>query len=478
MRIIVFESAKSIALARPLTPFHNLFLMVDQKSKVASALALKKSTLNLITGSLVPHKTMTPEETVDKPICPESTIDSAPRRDFIRRAALVTASAGVGGILLGSEGKLLPRAAAKADGICYKCSALAVNTVFCGCNPKFAISGTLATSDSTLTAVAVGGYAQACCYPICSIPPCGPTGVLGEAVCGNGIVGIVCKGTGVWAITSHPEAIPLVARGGKCQVSPLQEWQNPSGTLSAVTAAGGLALGGISTCGFELRVNAPNQNGVQIEGPSSGIGAALVFQTTCTSGGPIQGWQILDTGSRASQGAHKLNIRNLNNSKDIFTICGPNCHVGIGVTSPQRVLCVNGRIHTQCGMGLGTQTINTTLAINGSISMKSRVVSATTTLSLSDYTVLANASSGAFKITLPSVASTAGACNGMILFVKKIDASANAVTIAAASTDTIEGNATIALKKQYDSLQLVSNNSSGAHEWYILQSAKCGVAVS
>jgi hypothetical protein len=110
--------------------------------------------------------------------------------------------------------------------------------------------------------------------------------------------------------------------------------------------------------------------------------------------------------------------------------------------------------------------------------MKSRQVKSATTLSLSDYTVLANASSAAFTITLPAVSSTAGACNGMVLFIKKIDSSTNPVTVAASGSDTIEGNSSIVLKKQYDSLQLISNNSSGTHEWFILQSAKCGTAVA
>jgi hypothetical protein len=161
-----------------------------------------------------------------------------------------------------------------------------------------------------------------------------------------------------------------------------------------------------------------------------------------------------------------------------FSVNKCNNHVGIGVSNPCRVLCVNGRIHTNCGMGLGTQTINTTLAINGSVSMKSRRVSSTATLTLSDYTILASASTAAFTITLPSVASTAGACNGMILFIKKIDSSTNAVTISAASSDTIEGNTSIVLKKQYDSVQLVSNNTSGAHEWFILSGVKCGAVIS
>ncbi len=52
----------------------------------------------------------------------------------------------------------------------------------------------------------------------------------------------------------------------------------------------------------------------------------------------------------------------------------------------------------------------------------------------------------------------------MIVFIKKTDSSTNAVTVAAASGDTIEGSASKALSKQYDALQLTSN---GAHEWFL-----------
>jgi PBP1b-binding outer membrane lipoprotein LpoB len=133
-------------------------------------------------------------------------------------------------------------------------------------------------------------------------------------------------------------------------------------------------------------------------------------------------------------------------------------------------------------MGLGTQTINTTLAINGSISMKSRLVKSATALTLSDYAVAANASSGAFTITLPAISSTAGACNGMVLFIKKVDNSVNSVTLTASGKDTIESSSSIVLSKQYDSIQLISNNavtnSVGGNEWLILQSAKCGALLT
>jgi hypothetical protein len=74
-----------------------------------------------------------------KLIC-ESTIESAPRRDFIRKAAMVTAAAGVGGLILGGTGvkkSVIPSSSAAIDCTviagCYLNSRIdvAVNTDLC-----------------------------------------------------------------------------------------------------------------------------------------------------------------------------------------------------------------------------------------------------------------------------------------------------------------------------------------------------------
>jgi len=105
-----------------------------------------------------------------------------------------------------------------------------------------------------------------------------------------------------------------------------------------LTNQGNLGVG-TSTPGFRLHVTAPNQLGIHVEGPSSGIGAGLTFQTT---GASPQGWEILDTGTTSTQGANKLNIRNLNTSKDVLTISEAN--LGVGTTTPSSTLCVVGSI--------------------------------------------------------------------------------------------------------------------------------------
>lgn len=73
---------------------------------------------------------------------------------------------------------------------------------------------------------------------------------------------------------------------------------------------------------------------------------------------------------------------------------------------------------------------------------------------------LVSASGGAVTITLP----TAASANGVVFYVKKTDASANAVTIKAAGSELIDGTNTKVLSTQYTSVQFYSNGTA----WFIL----------
>jgi hypothetical protein len=68
---------------------------------------------------------------------------------------------------------------------------------------------------------------------------------------------------------------------------------------------------------FRLQVTTNNQLGTLVQGPFSGVGAGLDLQTTGTGG---KQWEILATGAKAAQGPGKLNIRNINDGQDVFTI--------------------------------------------------------------------------------------------------------------------------------------------------------------
>ncbi len=75
-------------------------------------------------------------------------------------------------------------------------------------------------------------------------------------------------------------------------------------------------------------------------------------------------------------------------------------------------------------------------------------------------TILANATSGAFTVTLPS----AEKATGKIITVKKIDVSANVVTIDGDASETIDGATTKSLSTQYDIFMMQSDGSN----WHIL----------
>lgn len=72
--------------------------------------------------------------------------------------------------------------------------------------------------------------------------------------------------------------------------------------------------------------------------------------------------------------------------------------------------------------------------------------------------VLANATGGAFTVTLPTPT------NGAHVMVKKTDASANAVTVAHAGAETIDGAASVALATQWARTELISDGTN----WFVV----------
>jgi len=72
--------------------------------------------------------------------------------------------------------------------------------------------------------------------------------------------------------------------------------------------------------------------------------------------------------------------------------------------------------------------------------------------------VLADASAAALTITLPSPTANAE------VIVKKIDATANTVTISPAATETIDGATSLVLDTQYEAYHLISDGTN----WFII----------
>lgn len=89
-------------------------------------------------------------------------------------------------------------------------------------------------------------------------------------------------------------------------------------------------------------------------------------------------------------------------------------------------------------------------------------VTAVYTVVDADSVVLADATGGAFAVTLP----LAGDAIGKTITVKRLNSGANAVTITAAGSDTIDGSATKALSAQYAMATLVPDPQGG--KWHIV----------
>ena len=109
--------------------------------------------------------------------------------------------------------------------------------------------------------------------------------------------------------------------------------------------------------------------------------------------------------------------------------------------------------------GLGTNAPTSRLDLKGSLAHK--VVTKTANYTASDETViLCNATDGVIIITLPASASNPD----RTYYIKKIDSSANQVTIDADGVETIDGALTYALTSQWDVVQIVTDGSN----WFII----------
>ena len=90
-----------------------------------------------------------------------------------------------------------------------------------------------------------------------------------------------------------------------------------------------------------------------------------------------------------------------------------------------------------------------------------RTVTASTTLTTADALALVDATAGAVTVTLPNVVTFIG----RTFTVKKVDASANVVTVG--SVANIDGAATYPLAAQYDTVTVCSDGAT----WWVISTA-------
>lgn len=87
-------------------------------------------------------------------------------------------------------------------------------------------------------------------------------------------------------------------------------------------------------------------------------------------------------------------------------------------------------------------------------------INSSTTLDDTHAVVLIDASGGPVTVTLPSVSGI----GRRRYVVKKIDSSANAVTVAASGAEMIDGTTSKTLAIQYEALEVVTNGTA----WFVI----------
>lgn len=98
----------------------------------------------------------------------------------------------------------------------------------------------------------------------------------------------------------------------------------------------------------------------------------------------------------------------------------------------------------------------------GSLGLKDTAATKTATFTVDGaaWFYLVDATAGAVTVNLPAAA----AAKGRLVAVKKVDASANAVTLDGSGAETIDGGATLATTTQWGSFLIWSDGTT----WYVV----------
>jgi hypothetical protein len=441
-------------------------------------------------------------------VCPESTIDSARRRKFLKKAVLAAAGTGAGATLLGKN--VIPESAAKSNNCIFDCT---IGTEVCWFIDSNETNSGILTPGLTFGVPCQTGEgiasdrAVACflCYHGLNfytdhtskmvIRNCGKVGmgcvvcrelqatltVDGQIYASEGIKG-VCNSDGAHAgvVGTAKSCVAVfgcsvfgpgvIAQSCSGQAIVAKSSQPVVGAFQNNATAGDLS-GGIQFVG-SLACDAPFSWGAGVAGLCNSFGIPNGDFFICQSG--VQRLVIDDCGDTIPDAAG-TNRGDLYPGASIVFGCPKS---GEGISS-NRFTCAPNQYgldfytssppcHSNsprmsianCGnVGIGTRTPGMSLQVAGSFAAKVTTVTSKYSMGASDFGILANATSGAFAVTLPP----ANSAGGMLVFVKKIDSTGNAVTVDASGTNKIEGKKSDALKDQYESLALISDGSAN---WY------------
>jgi hypothetical protein len=431
-----------------------------------------------------------------------STIGSANRRNFIRKAALASVAAGIGSTILARD--LIPSSSASSNtgrltGCCSKACGIGVHGIAKG-------SGGIGVVGCATCSAATGVAGSGPREGVFGVSPkgngvsgCGAVyGVSGFSTGGTGVRGSSCYGIGISAQTRNTligkfsnsciccvcyqcfdKSTLLQVQTGGC--TPLQWNFGVAGNHNALCIPDGTfylqQLSSDVSSGAKVAINKCGLVGIGNVSPSSTLCVAgdITARSSAACGIAMYGYT---NGSGVSSGVYGYSA-----SKSGVGVWGDSPGIGVKASAFNREaipLVVEGAFcqtsplqewQNSCGsslsvvngsgwLGLGRICAPTTLAVKGSLSVNIVSPSGAYAMLNTDYAVLASG-----NVTLPPANTAAG----MLVFIKSI--SATAITVSAAGKDKIEGKSSESLAKKYDSLTLISDgNSPGA--WYIQSNAK------
>lgn len=254
-----------------------------------------------------------------------------------------------------------------------------------------------------------------------------------------------------------------------------------SGTTGQVAyyAANGTAVSGSSTLFLtNQNVGVGTSNPLRplhVFGPVDTNGVALFESSIIGSGQFAVANFQLDTPSNPINGdGPRIDFRTSNTTgvlgNRIASISAVNSNNST-TTGDLRFLTVNngGFVTTMTmtyagNVGIGTSTPGTNLFVNGSYGSKVSRIVASTTLDTTYNTVVVDATAGALTVTLPSASSTCG----IIYNIKKVDAGTSTITIAAASSQLIDGASSVLVYNRYTNYGLQADCSAAPYSWITL----------
>ena len=114
-------------------------------------------------------------------------------------------------------------------------------------------------------------------------------------------------------------------------------------------------------------------------------------------------------------------------------------------------------------VGIGTTSPLTTLSVSGGLSMNVRTITASYTVTTSDYYILSDAAGGALTITMPAATN-----KGQIIGITRINAGGGpATTIQRAGADTFKslGVTSFTINTQWNTVWFIADGTSG---WYLM----------